>query len=88
MIDNSETNPDIIRATYAARGKNRKLNIQKAESLGMDASEIDPVRRAASGSTAGTQGFGGSGDPTTASQGTTYEGGGNDFFGPRGPLEP
>lgn len=86
MQDSPYTNPSTIRATYAARGANRKLNIAKAESLGMNASEISPsVARSGSstgGSVAASSGSGGSGgtiDPTLTYQSqptydsTTYQ---------------
>lgn len=43
MRDDAYTDPAQIRATYASRGRNAKLNVAKAESLGVNASQIAPT---------------------------------------------
>jgi hypothetical protein len=82
MQDSSYTDPSIIRATYAARGRNAKLNVSKAESLGIHASSVSPTQGSnpSGGSGIATAGLGGASggavvDPTLyADPGTTFDG--------------
>jgi hypothetical protein len=78
--DDAFTNPESIRATYASRGRNAKLNIAKAESLGINASQLAAARAKDAGSLGGSAAAGGSGggggviDPTLQYQGQeTYQ---------------
>lgn len=56
MTDDAYTDPTAIRALYSSRGKNAKLNVAKAESLGVAASNVSPTRQESptSGGTGGT----------------------------------
>ena len=82
MRDDAYTNPATIRATYAARGKNRNLNVAKAESLGIKATQISPPQAVNGGGSGGSGSVAGAGliDPTLQTQGgdtyggTTYDG--------------
>lgn len=76
MRDDAYTNPATIRATYAARGKNRNLNIAKVESLGVRASQVTPTQAVnVSGGQGGSASGGSIIDPTLQYQGQqTYEG--------------
>jgi hypothetical protein len=53
MIDSTHTDPAIIRATYTTRGRNRKLTIQKVESLGVASSQAAQVSPTAAGAALG-----------------------------------
>jgi hypothetical protein len=80
MTDDAYTDPAMIRATYAARGRNAKLNIQKAESLGIHASSVSPTQGSNPAGGSGGTGVAASGsqvlDPTLyVDPGTTFEGG-------------
>jgi hypothetical protein len=72
--DDAYTNPETIRATYAARGRSRGLNIAKAESLGVNASQISatPGRGSQTGAASLASGGGGAGSSVVAAPVTIY----------------
>lgn len=43
MRDDAYTNPATIRAVRQSRGRNARLNVSMAESLGVNATDIPPV---------------------------------------------